>query len=280
MKTILFQGDSITDCGRHRERHEFVGDGYVQLVKAQLGFECPEQYEFQNRGIGGDRIVDVYARIKADIINLKPDIMSILVGVNDVGQEFSKHNGVGAEKFEKIYCMMIEEIKEALPNVKIMIMEPFCLRASVTENTEEENLQAEAVDEAIEYCLVLEDRIEEILSSMEGVGQVQAMVTVSSSKELIVEKDEPINRSTVTETDGSGGTRSTNESNYEYETIYETDSNGNKIPYVVKHIEPQIQGITVVAQGGGDALIQKNISDVLEALFHLEAHKIKVVKMK
>ena len=53
-----------------------------------------------------------------------------------------------------------------------------------------------------------------------------------------------------------------------------------KIPYVVKHIEPQIQGITVVAQGGGDALIQKNISDVLEALFHIEAHKIKVVKMK
>ena len=138
MKTILFQGDSITDCGRHRERHEFVGDGYVQLIKAQLGFECPEQYEFQNRGIGGNRIVDVYARIKADIINLKPDIMSILVGVNDVGQEFGKHNGVGAEKFEKIYCMMIEEIKEALPNVKIMIMEPFCLRASVTENTEEE----------------------------------------------------------------------------------------------------------------------------------------------
>ena len=138
MKTILFQGDSITDCGRHRERFEFVGDGYVQLVKAQLGFECPEQYEFQNRGIGGNRIVDVYARIKSDIINLKPDVMSILVGVNDVWQELDEQNGVGAEKFEKIYCMMIEEIKEALPNVKIMIMEPFCLRAKATDNTEEQ----------------------------------------------------------------------------------------------------------------------------------------------
>lgn len=135
-------------------------------------------------------------------------------------------------------------------------------------------------DESMEYCLMLEDRIEELLSCMDGVGQVQAMVTISTSKELIVEKDEPVSRSTVTETDGSGGSRSTNESNFEYETIYQTDNEGNKIPYVVKQIEPEIQGITVVAQGGGNAVVQKNISDVLEALFHIEAHKIKVVKMK
>lgn len=136
------------------------------------------------------------------------------------------------------------------------------------------------VDESMEYCLALEERIEDLLESMEGVGKVQAMVTVTSSREMIVEKDEPVSRSTVTESDGSGGSRSTNESSYEYETIFETDSEGNKIPYVVKQIEPEIQGITVVAQGGGNALIQKNISDVLEALFHIDAHKIKVVKMK
>ena len=138
MTKILFQGDSITDCGRNRENHDYVGDGYPQLIKAQLGFENPAMYEFQNRGISGNRIVDVYARIKADIINLKPDVLSILIGVNDVWHEFGGHNGVDADKYEKIYCMMIEEIKEALPNVKIMIMEPFCLRANATENTEEE----------------------------------------------------------------------------------------------------------------------------------------------
>lgn len=135
-------------------------------------------------------------------------------------------------------------------------------------------------DESMEYCLALETRIEELLSVMDGVGKVQAMVTISASREMIVEKDEPVNRATVTETDGSGGSRSTNESSYEYETIYITDSEGNKAPYVVKQIEPEIQGITVVAQGGGNAIVQKNISDVLEALFHIEAHKIKVVKMK
>ena len=136
------------------------------------------------------------------------------------------------------------------------------------------------IDENLEYCLQLEERIEELLSSMDGVGEVQAMVTLVTSKELIVEKDEPVTRNTITENDGDGGTRSTNESSYDYETIYETDSEGNKIPYVVKQIEPEIQGITVVAQGGGNAIVQKNISDVLVALFLVEAHKIKVVKMK
>lgn len=132
MKTILFQGDSITDCGRGNG----LGNGYPLFVTAQLGYECPGKYDFINKGISGNRIVDVYARIKADIINLKPDYMSILIGVNDVWHEIDGHNGVDAEKFERIYCMLIEEIKQALPEIKIMIMEPFCLRASSTDNTE------------------------------------------------------------------------------------------------------------------------------------------------
>ena len=139
MKTILFQGDSITDCGRNREWFESVGDGYPVLVKAQLGYEYPEEYAFQNRGISGNRIVDVYARIKEDIINLKPDYMSILVGVNDVLHELGGScTGVDAEKYEKIYGMLIEEVKAALPELQILILEPFCLRAVATENREEE----------------------------------------------------------------------------------------------------------------------------------------------
>ena len=138
MKRILFQGDSITDCDRARGNDAHVGTGYALLVKSQLGFENPGEYEFYNRGISGNRIVDLYARIKADIINLAPDYISILIGVNDVWHEFGVHNGVDADKYEKIYCMLIEEIKEALPDVKIMIMEPFCLRGPATDNTEEQ----------------------------------------------------------------------------------------------------------------------------------------------
>ena len=137
MKKILFQGDSITDAGRDRQNFSNLGIGYPTLVKAELGFEKPEIFDFQNRGVSGNRIVDVYSRIKSDIINLKPDYMSILIGVNDVWHEINWQNGVDAEKFKKIYCMMLEEIYKELPNIKIMILEPFVLEGSATCNTEE-----------------------------------------------------------------------------------------------------------------------------------------------
>ena len=139
---ILFQGDSITDAGRVREDETNVGRGYPILVKAKLGLENPGKYEFVNKGISGNRVVDLYARIKSDIINLKPDVMSILIGVNDVWHEIARENGVDADKFYKIYDMLIEEVKTALPDIKIMIMEPFVLNASATqENWEEFNTE-------------------------------------------------------------------------------------------------------------------------------------------
>lgn len=138
-KLILFQGDSITDCDRNREDITSTGTGYAHMLKGQLGYEYPGEYEFINKGISGNRIVDVYARIKRDIINLKPDYMSLLIGVNDVWHELGgKCNGVSAEKFEKIYDMLIGEIIEALPNIKIMILEPFVLEAAATTATEAE----------------------------------------------------------------------------------------------------------------------------------------------
>ncbi len=135
---ILFQGDSITDAGRVRENDASMGEGYALLVKAALGFEKCGKYEFLNRGINGNRVTDIYARIKDDIINLKPDVMSILVGVNDVWHEFMRENGISADKYFTIYDMLIKEIKTALPNIKIMIIEPFVLNGPATERHWEE----------------------------------------------------------------------------------------------------------------------------------------------
>lgn len=132
-KIILFQGDSITDAGRSYERNDMRGRGYATMVSGELGLSYPEEYEFINRGISGNRIVDIYARMKSDIINLKPDYMSLLIGVNDVWHEFYENpNGVATDKFEKVYSMLIEELKEALPDLKIMILEPFVLKGSGT----------------------------------------------------------------------------------------------------------------------------------------------------
>lgn len=129
MKTILFQGDSITDAGRPKDNDITTGYGYATMVMGELGCSYPNQYKMYNRGISGNRIVDLYARMKIDILNLKPDIMSILIGVNDVWHEIDFANGVEAEKFYKVYDMLIEEVKEALPDIQIMIMEPFILKA-------------------------------------------------------------------------------------------------------------------------------------------------------
>ncbi len=133
MATILFQGDSITDCGRSRDNDGYLGNGYAQRIAGKLSYEQPGKYTFVNRGVGGNRIVDLYARIKKDIINVKPDVMSIHIGVNDVWHEVDFQNGVCAEKFEKIYDMLISEILEELPDIKIMIMGAYVTKNSATE---------------------------------------------------------------------------------------------------------------------------------------------------
>lgn len=135
-KKILFQGDSITDCSRNRNDFYSMGTGYANFVKGALGFENPNEYEFINRGISGNRIVDLYARIKVDFINLKPDYASIYIGVNDTWHEISGQNGVDTDKFEKIYNMFIEEVLEACPDIKLMIISPYVLEGRATCNTE------------------------------------------------------------------------------------------------------------------------------------------------
>ena len=140
--------------------------------------------------------------------------------------------------------------------------------------------QIETIIQDDTYVGQLESRVEDILSSMEGVGSVKVMITLQSSEELIVEKDSPTSRSNSVESDSSGGNRSTNEMNSQETTVYTINEKGDKIPCVIKTKEPEIEGVTVVAQGGDNATVQKNISEVIQALFHIEIHKIKVVKMR
>lgn len=134
MKTILFQGDSITDAQRIRDSATIsaLGYGYANYVTGRLGAKYPGEYSFINRGISGNRVVDVYARIKCDIINLKPDYMSLLIGVNDVWHELNYQNGVDTKKFEKVYTTLLEEVFEALPDIKIFLLLPFVLEGTST----------------------------------------------------------------------------------------------------------------------------------------------------
>ena len=132
---VLFYGDSITDADRNRELlygEESMGYGYVKYTAEGLRARGFAEEEIINRGISGNRIVDLYARIKADCWNHKPDFISILIGVNDVWHEIEGENGVELDRFEKMYRYLIEDTKKSLPNVKIMLCEPFVLKGEAT----------------------------------------------------------------------------------------------------------------------------------------------------
>ncbi len=132
MKTFLMQGDSITDANRNRstsnpDPYHMLGKGYAALTASALELKYPGEYTYINRGISGNRIVDLFARNKLDLINLKPDVLSILIGVNDVWHEYSRQNGVDAEKFEMMYNLLLDEVEEALPEIKVILMGAFVL---------------------------------------------------------------------------------------------------------------------------------------------------------
>ena len=135
MKIVLF-GDSITDMGRDRSSDLGAfsyGHGYSNVIASQLLKSNPLRYEIYNHGISGDRSVDLYARIKRDVWNLKPDVISILIGVNDVWHDLGENpNGVDIVRYEKVYRMIIEETKERLPDVKFILCEPFVLKGETT----------------------------------------------------------------------------------------------------------------------------------------------------
>lgn len=133
---ILFYGDSITDAERNREKTEAnvgLGNGYVFCATTALLNKDLEKYEIYNRGISGNRVVDLYARIKRDCWNLEPDVISILIGVNDVWHEIAQENGVEIDRFENVYRIMLSETVKRLPNAKIIICEPFVLPGTATE---------------------------------------------------------------------------------------------------------------------------------------------------
>ncbi len=176
MKKILFVGDSITDEGRTKSGlahfDTIVGKGYVLFVNAELGRRFPEQYTVLNRGIDGNRSVDLYARIKSDIINLKPDILSILIGVNDVWHELNYQNGVSPAKYYHVYSMLIDEVKEALPDIQIVLLEPFVLKGRETKERWDEfregvcEIAQKAKEIAIKYDLpfiTLQDKFDQLL---------------------------------------------------------------------------------------------------------------------
>ena len=125
----------------------------------------------------------------------------------------------------------------------------------------------------------LENQLKEMLQKVEGVGMVDVAITLEATGSKTVEKDTPDSSSSSQKSGGGESEKSENRSTQE-ETVYLESADGTKTPYVIKETMPEVRGVLVIAQGADDPRIVAEIKEAAMALFHLEAHKIKVMKMK
>ena len=134
---LLFQGDSITDMkwGRNeKDRNHYLGHSYVYLIASRLGVDMPEaQLDFYNRGMSGHKVGDLRGRWQTDAIDMKPDLLSILVGVNDVGRNL---DGVDVQKWEADYRLMLDASRKANPELRLVLLDPFVLASGRLANPE------------------------------------------------------------------------------------------------------------------------------------------------
>ena len=129
---LLFQGDSITDMnwGRNQnDRNHYLGHSYVYLIAARLGVDMPEaQLDIYNRGISGHTVSDLRKRWQKDAIEMKPELLSILIGTNDVGR------GVKEEAFEAEYRAILDASRNSNPDLRLVLLDPFVLRSGGLKN--------------------------------------------------------------------------------------------------------------------------------------------------
>lgn len=125
---ILFQGDSITDSCRSRETDSNMGCGFAGMLSARLGLDFMDRnLTFHNRGVGGNDIMQLYARWREDAINLKPTLINLLIGINDCGRWTASKTGTSPKQFDHMYRSLIDFTLEELDDAAFILCEPFHL---------------------------------------------------------------------------------------------------------------------------------------------------------
>lgn len=140
-QTVLFQGDSVTDCGRSRDDDSFLGDGYAGKIASVYNALFPYNgVKFVNRGVSGNRVHNLIERYVEDFMDVAPDFISILIGINDVWRRYDSNDPSTQEAFRDHYEYLLKMIKHHMPDTKIMIMEPFVLHTLPDRKTWHEDL--------------------------------------------------------------------------------------------------------------------------------------------
>ena len=124
---VLFQGDSITDCDRSRENSDDLGKGYAMLAAAWIGSLYPElNIRFVNRGVSGNRVKNLQDRWQADCLDLKPNWVSIMIGVNDTWRAFDGNDPTSTDAYRDAYDAILADVRDKL-DARIVLIEPFVL---------------------------------------------------------------------------------------------------------------------------------------------------------
>lgn len=170
-------------------------------------------------------------------------------------------------------------IKEiGLPKIVLMALAGILLLVLSMPQKQESQVEKEEskleVTENNAYIEAMEKKLEETLRTIAGVGKVEVMLTLESSKEAVLNKDTQTEQEKMKEDTKSNDVIKENE-----ETVL-TENSGNQQPYIIKEIEPKVAGVVVVLEGGGNPVIVKEVTEAVQVLFHLEVNKIKVLKME
>lgn len=149
---LLFQGDSITDMkwGRNqKDRNHYLGHSYVYLIAARLGVDMPEaKLDVYNRGMSGHKVRDLKARWQKDAIDMKPDWLSILIGINDVGRTVNKDKGL--KEWEADYRFILDVSRKANADLRLVLLDPFVLASGGLANQSSFKAKRDIVDKLCE----------------------------------------------------------------------------------------------------------------------------------
>lgn len=180
---------------------------------------------------------------------------------------FTTHIGAG-KLFLLILAGVFLVLASKTEGVEKKVEEP----VEIVENTDVEELE--------KYIEKQEKKLSQILAKVDGIGEVEVMITAKTSKEKVTLKDVPYQRTETNEQDSGGGTRQKTEISSEETSVMNKLEDGEETPYVTKELQPKIEGVIVIASGAENSQVVAEINEAVVALFDVPAHKIKVMKMK
>lgn len=188
----------------------------------------------------------------------------------------------GGKKLRKDQCLIVILLGILLCVISLPV-EKDTTMSGISDNKSDkmsEQKQSAVEERSADYVENWERKLEESLLYIEGAGQVKVMITLKESEQKILAKDGMEDSTETAESDAAGGSRRTVQNRIEKKTIYTVDDRGREVPYVVKTIMPEVEGVVVIAQGADQPEVRRNIIDAIQVLFDIDMNKITIVKMK